>query len=243
MPLVPLESEFALLSVTKPVEEDALAPLVITTSPPVWYAAVARPADSTRAAPAPLDPGPTTTLMLPAWPLVEAPVLNSNDPELPDELLPVANTTWPDTADGDEPTDTLPDAELTLWPLSIYTAPPVVLASPWPAIRLTDPGTLPVEVPADRIIEPADPESADPTSKLMEPLFPEVDAPVLRRIDPVLPETDAPVAATTTPESPAEITFDEVMLIEPVPELALEPEMMRTEPDVARVAFPAMRTI
>jgi len=95
MPLVPLESEFALLSVTKPVEEDALAPLVITTSPPVWYAAVARPADSTRAAPAPLDPGPTTTLMLPAWPLVEAPVLNSNDPELPDELTPVNTFTDP----------------------------------------------------------------------------------------------------------------------------------------------------
>lgn len=58
---------------------------------------------------------------------------------------------------------------------------------------------------------------------------------------PVVPELDDPVKILTAPETPEEATVPVLSIIAPDPELELEPETIRTAPDVADTDDPLMR--
>ena len=134
---------------------------------------------------------PTTMLIVPATPPVDAPVDIHNAPLLPDTELPERSTASPEIPEDE--TDAVlrrtdPEPPLTLEPLTTVTAPPTKVpeddpdesmmapAEPLlsPRTILTDPARPPVETPDAITILPLQPFEAPPVDRTILPLAPKL---------------------------------------------------------------------
>jgi len=132
------------------------------------------------------------------------PLLNSTDPDVPDEPA---------------------------FELATVTDPVLLLLLPPPKIA-TEPPVFPLAVvlPADSVNGPPTPLLPLPTSTLMAPPEPPVVNPVDTVTLPELPPLDDPVLSSTDPDVPADTALAETNDKEPVGPLVLPPDNIDTEP-------------
>jgi len=127
-PDVPADAAFDVATVMEPVVALLLPPARIDTEPPVCELAVVAPAVNTKTPPLPLLPVPTATLIAPPLPLVAKPETMVTVPLLPFNAVPLLNSNEPDVPDEaafDVATVMEPVVALLLPPPRIDTEPPV----------------------------------------------------------------------------------------------------------------------
>jgi len=165
---------------------------------------------------------------------VEAPVITTTLPELPDFVDPVFIATAPDTPDDaafDDASTTAPVPLLVLPPDTIDTDPPTwpdAAARP-PSIN-TPPPVDTSDSPADTTTAPPAPLEPVPTNTLIAPPEPPVAKPDSSAKYPEFPEPVLPLLSVTDPDTPDDAAFDDASTTAPVPLLVLPPDTIDTDP-------------
>ena len=150
-----------------------------------------------------MSPRPTTTLILPPEPLVDASDAIRIDPLEPSFELPESNVS--------APTAPLESAELVS-----SVNEPLELKSPNPVPRDTEPPLTCKLVPALIATRPPGPAAPSPALILILPAVPCVAKPVCNTADPLAPLLLLPVFRVIDPEMPLTCEFDVRIVKDPL---------------------------
>ena len=135
----------------------------------------------------------------------------------------------PATPAFDDCSRTLPLLDRELWPVRIFTSPPV-LSCVFPADKYISPPTPLDPKPTLTYTEPPAPDVLSPDPMYTEPLLPLVDSPEPRKIDPLPPERDVPVLRISDPLEPWDPAMEVSTAIEPLEDVDPYPLLTNTWP-------------